>query len=79
MQIGNDGLPGDRVLLLFNAGDEACDFRLPPSFPCTAFRPIFSSVRSDGLCAAGAASMTPSQAHALDPRSFVVLQHHAES
>ena len=30
MQIGNDGTQGNRLLLLFNAGEEPCDFRLAP-------------------------------------------------
>ena len=78
MQIGNGGEPGQRVLLLFNAGEAPATFRLPPSFPCTAFRPIFASILADGLPSTDAAPMTPARAFSLDPRSFVLLQHHAE-
>ena len=79
MQTGNDGPSSDRILLLFNAGDERSDFHLPPSFPCTRFRPIFASGSADGLCGADAGVVTSAQAYRLDPHSLVVLQHQTDS
>ncbi len=75
MQIGNDGEPAERILLLFNAGEGDVAFHLPEDFPCAAFRPVFESTKPDGLCDTGAQCVGPGEAFALPSRSFVLLQH----
>ena len=75
MQVGNDGDPADRVLLLFNAGAEPVAFNLPDAFPCGAFRSVFSSARPRGLCGEDAKVLRGGEAFPLPSRSFVLLQH----
>ena len=75
MQIGNHGVPEERILLLFNAAAAAVDFVLPEAFPCGAFRPVFESTRPKGLSDPAAISVRPGEAFPLPSRSFVLLQH----
>ena len=75
MQIGNDGASRERILLLFNAGEEDLPFHLPKGFPCAAFRPVFESTKPDGLCDTGAKCVGAGEAFVLSSRSFVLLQH----
>ena len=75
MQIGNDGAPSERILLLFNASAEDLPFSLPEGFPCAAFRPVFESTKPDGLCDTGGERVGAGEAFPLPSRSFVLLQH----
>ena len=77
MQIGNDGDPSERIMLLFNASGGDLVFRLPKHFPCVAFRPVFESTKPDGLCDRDAKCVGAGEAFPLPSRSFVLLQHTA--
>ena len=75
MQIGNHGAPSERILLLFNSSDIDLAFKLPKTFPCGAFQPMFDSTKQDGLCEADSNCISPGEAFPLRSRSFVLLQH----
>ena len=75
VQIGNNGAPEARILLLFNAASGDIDFVLPAAFPCGAFRPVFESTRTKGLSDPSSISVHPGEAFRLPSRSFVLLQH----
>ena len=47
MQIGNDRVEGDRLLILFNAGEGPCDFRLAPVIG-GVWRPVFDTGEPTG-------------------------------
>ncbi|MBP2494097.1 isoamylase [Methylobacterium sp. PvP062] len=72
MQIGNDGDPGDRLLMLFNAGAEAVGFRLAPVIggPWT---PVFDTGEPAGARAPGAPAIAAGGAVPLPGRTVLVL------
>ena len=71
MQIGNDGA-GDRLLLLFNAGEGACDFRLAPVIG-GPWQPVFDTGEPTGTVPPGAPSYGPDDTVPLPGRSVLVL------
>jgi pullulanase/glycogen debranching enzyme len=75
MQLGNYGSPEERILLLLNASEEDVAFKLPKSFPCGAFRPVFDTARADGLSDPGAPSVSAGGVFPLPAQSLVLLQH----
>ncbi len=75
MQIGNHGDPSERILLLFNASDADLSFKLPKSFPCGSFRPVFDTTEADGLADPDTNCVVAGEAFRLPSRSFVLLQH----
>ncbi|GJD54236.1 glycogen debranching protein GlgX [Methylobacterium dankookense] len=58
MQIGNDAEAGDRLLLLFNAAEIPCDFRLAPIVG-GPWRPVFDTASETGAVPAGQAEPVP--------------------
>ena len=77
MQIGNHGEPAERIMLLFNASDVDLDFKLPETFPCGSFQPMFDSTRSNGLSEPSTNCVKAGEAFPLPSRSFVLLQHNS--
>ncbi len=75
MQIGNHGSTSQRILLLFNASEDDITFRLPQTFPCGSFRPLFDSTTDDGVTIPTEASLIAGGSYPLPSRAFVLLQH----
>jgi isoamylase len=72
MQIGNDGGPGDRLLMLFNAGAGAVTFRLVPVVG-GPWRPVFDTGAPGGVLPPDAASFAAGAAVPLPGRTVLVL------
>ena len=73
MQIGNDAEAGDRLLLLFNAAEEPCAFRLA-SIVGGPWRPLFDTALESGSVLPGSAPAVGEGGFLeLAPRSVVVL------
>ena len=72
MQIGNDGIEGDRLLILFNAGEKPCDFRLAPVIG-GAWRPVFDTGEATGAVRPDAATHRAGAIVPLPARSVLVL------
>ena len=72
MQIGNDGDPGDRLLMLFNAGAEAVGFRLAPVIG-GPWMPVFDTGEPAGARAPGAPAIAAGGAVPLPGRTVLVL------
>ena len=71
MQIGNDGRAGDRLLILFNAGEGARAFRLAPVIG-GPWHPAFDTTEATGAVPPGTA-YGPDAAVPLPGRSVLVL------
>ncbi len=71
MQIGNDRIEGDRLLILFNAGEDACDFRLDPVIG-GVWVPVFDTGEATGTARPGP-SYQAGAAVPLPGRSVLVL------
>ena len=72
MQIGNDGGPGDRLLMLFNAGEGACTFHLAPVIG-GPWQPAFDTGEPEGALPPDAAPYAAGAAVPLPGRSVLVL------
>jgi isoamylase len=72
MQIGNDGGPGDRLLMLFNAGEGAVTFRLAPVVG-GPWRAVFDTGAPEGVLPPDAASFAAGAAVPLPGRTVLVL------
>jgi glycogen operon protein len=73
MQIGNDLPEADRLLVLVNAGQGACDFTLAPVIG-GPWAVIFDTTRTTGAVPAGQALFPPGARVRLEPRSLFVLR-----
>ncbi|MEL6065019.1 glycogen debranching protein GlgX [Methylobacterium sp. DCY52] len=72
MQIGNDGGPGNRLLMLFNAGTEACAFHLAPVIG-GPWRPVLDTGEPEGTPPPDAATYEAGAAVPLPGRTVLVL------
>ncbi|MCJ2138147.1 glycogen debranching protein GlgX [Methylobacterium sp. J-026] len=72
MQIGNDGEPGDRLLMLFNAGAGACDFHLAQVVG-GPWSPVFDTGTPTGAVPPDAPSYAAGAAVPLPGRTVLVL------
>jgi isoamylase len=72
MQIGNDGDPGERLLMLFNAGEGACTFQLARVVG-GPWRPVFGTDAPEGALPPDAASYEAGAAVPLPGRTVLVL------
>ena len=75
MQIGNEGAPDERVLLVVNSAADPLDFRLATDFPCIAFTSVFDTTRPTGLVDKSAAFLKSGGAFRAASRSLVLFQH----
>jgi isoamylase len=75
MQIGNDGDPSERFLLLVNASDKPVTFRLAATFPCTGFLPVLDTTIADGCPQENTPKLMPGGSFALANRSLVLFKH----
>jgi glycogen operon protein len=74
-QFGNDTAAEDRLLLIFNGGEEEVPFRLPEDFPGAAWRPIFDSSTATGTPGADGPALTTGHPIRIPPRSVRLLRH----
>ncbi|GJE58219.1 glycogen debranching protein GlgX [Methylobacterium trifolii] len=72
MQIGNDGVEGDRLLVLFNAGEGECAFRLTRVIG-GPWRPVFDTALETGAVAAFAQGYEEGAEIRRPPRSVAVF------
>ncbi|SDO18985.1 glycogen operon protein [Methylobacterium phyllostachyos] len=72
MQIGNDGEPGDRLLMLFNAGEGACTFHLDPVVG-GPWWPVFDTGEPEGASPPDAPAYASGAAVPLAGRTVLVL------
>ena len=73
MQIGNDLPEADRLLVLVNAAEGACDFTLAPVVG-GPWSVVFDTTRPTGAVQAGHALFPPGARVRLEPRSLFVLR-----
>ena len=72
MQIGNDGEAGQRLLILFNAAETACSFRIAPDVG-GPWRVVFDTARETGAVLFGPAALAGGGSLSLPARTVLVL------